>query len=195
MLHGSSLSRRWFLVAMILSPSLALAHSGAHSAGFIHGLEHPISGLDHLLAMLAVGLWAVQRGGRALWAVPLAFIGMMSLGGLLGLTGWNLPQFELGILSSVLILGVVVALAVRLPVWQTAVVVGTLAVFHGFAHTVETPHAVSALTYNVGFLLSTAALHLGGIGLGVALAKIGQTQWLRLAGGAIALVGIGLFLQ
>lgn len=143
--------------------------------------------------MIAVGLWAVQRGGRALWAVPAAFVGMMLLGGLIGLVGWGVPQFELGILSSVLILGIVVALAVKLPVWQTAIIVGALAIFHGFAHTSETPNAVSALTYNIGFLLSTAALHAAGIVLGLGLAKIGKTPWLRVAGGAIALVGVGLF--
>lgn len=124
--------------------------------------------------------------------VPLAFVTMMLGGGLLGMSGVHLPQVETGILTSVLVLGLLVAAAVRLPLWLSAVVVGVFAVFHGYAHTIETPMNVSALTYNLGFLFSTALLHVIGIGFGLAVVRLGKVSLVRFAGGAIAVCGVVL---
>jgi urease accessory protein len=184
------------LLTIFFLPTLAQAHPGlpGHTHGFTNGLAHPLTGLDHICAMVAVGLWAAQRGGRALWAVPLAFVSVMALGGMLGMAGGAFPFVETGIATSVLILGVLIAASVRLPLLMSILIVGVFALFHGFAHGAEMPATASGLAYGMGFILATASLHLGGIGLGLAAKQLGSMRLIRYAGGAIAVCGIYLFI-
>jgi urease accessory protein len=181
-------------LAMVI-PSLAHAHVGIGEAnGFLHGFSHPLTGLDHLCAMIAVGLWAAQTGGRAIWAVPLAFVSVMLLGGVFGLAGIHLLFVETGIAVSVLTLGVFIAAAVRLPLSASILIVGLFALCHGHAHGAEMPATASALGYASGFALATASLHAAGIGLGVGIEKIASAKFVRFAGGAIALSGLILWI-
>jgi urease accessory protein len=169
------------IVPLLLASSAAWGHP-ADAAGFVH----PFTGLDHLLAMLAVGLWAAQLGARWTWAVPLAFVGSMALGGALGFAGVSLPFVEPMIAASVLVLGLVVAVGVRLR-WSALGLVGIFAVFHGIAHAAEMPHEVSRLVYASGFVLATALLHAAGVGLGM----LPRARW---AGVPVALTGLWLLL-
>lgn len=172
----------------------AFAHTGAGSTvGFWHGAEHPISGLDHILAMVTVGLWAAQLRGRALWGIPLAFVGAMALGGALGMMGVAVPFVEGGIVLSVLLLGFFVATSLRLPLPLSAVIVGIFAIFHGNAHGLEMPETASGLLYGAGFIISTAVLHMVGIGLGVGMQRLLRAPAVRLVGGAVALGSIYLY--
>jgi urease accessory protein len=142
--------------------------------------------------MIGVGLWAAQRGGRAVWLVPVAFVCVMALGGLLGTAAISIPFVESGIVASVLILGVLIAAAIRLPLLLSVLLVGTFALFHGHAHGAEMAHTYTALTYGLGFLLTTAVLHLIGISIGM-LARQQGAMWLaRYAGAAIAICGLYL---
>lgn len=164
-------------------PLSAAAHSfGIHDAGFIQGMLHPFSGLDHLLAMVAVGIWASQLGGRALWAVPLAFVGALVAGGVLGMSGYPLPFAEAVIGLSVLALGVVISIGVRVPTAVGMLVVGGFAVFHGHAHGMELPQAASELGYALGFVLTTSALHVVGILAGLGLSQIDARGVIRESG-------------
>lgn len=180
------------ILALISAP--ASAHLlGMHGTGFEAGVIHPFTGLDHLLAMLAVGIWAAQQGGRALWAIPLAFVGMMSLGGVLALTGMQLPMVETGIATSLLVLGLLVAFSARLPIAAGATLAGLFALFHGYAHGIEIPLATSPAGYALGFIAATAALH----GIGIVLGKYmkqGSLPWLQLSGAAVAATGAWLML-
>jgi urease accessory protein len=177
-------------------PSLAHAHVGiGETSGFLHGVSHPLTGIDHLCAMFAVGIWAAQTGGRAIWAVPLAFVSVMLLGGALGMGGVHFPFAETGIALSVLMLGVFIAAAVRLPVSVSILIVGMFALCHGHAHGAEMPATASVLGYAGGFALATALLHVAGIGLGVGMEKIASARFVRFAGGAIALFGIVLWIS
>ena len=177
-------------------PSLAHAHVGiGETSGFLHGVSHPLTGIDHLCAMIAVGIWAAQTGGRAIWAVPLAFVSVMLLGGALGMGGVHFPFAETGIALSVLMLGVFIAAAVRLPVSVSILIVGMFALCHGHAHGAEMPATASVLGYAGGFALATALLHVAGIGLGVGMEKIASARFVRFAGGAIALFGIVLWIS
>lgn len=177
--------------ALLFSPALAFAHPGHDHAGVMSGIAHPIFGLDHLLAMVAVGLWAAQQTGKARWALPLTFVATMLLGGLLGFSGIELPLMETGIAGSVLALGLLVALAVRPPL---AVAVGLTTLFalnHGVAHGLELPILSSPWGYAAGFVAATAALH----GIGYAAARnLPQVAapLVRIAGGAAALAGAWL---
>ena len=185
----------FFLLPLLLLPSLAQAHPGHGAAsGLASGLAHPLSGLDHLCAMIAVGLWAAQRGGRALWAVPLAFVAVMSLGAIAGLGGQPLPFMEQGIAASVLVLGILIAAALRLPLTASLAVVGVFALFHGYAHGAEMPATASGFAYGAGFVAATAGLHLLGIGLGLLAKKLATEKAVRYAGGAIAACGLYLVL-
>jgi len=180
----------WFAVAV---PSLAYAHVGVDSAsGWMHGFTHPVGGADHLLAMLAVGVWAAQMGGRALWRVPLTFVAVMALGAWTGATIVPFGYAEPGITLSLLILGVLIAAAIRLPLAVSAALVGVFALCHGYAHGTEMPQNISGLAYTAGFMLATALLHLAGIGLAQIAQVTDRKQWLRLAGFFIALCGGGL---
>ncbi len=191
LLHPRSI---FVLITALLAPGLAFAHVGiGEASGWAHGVFHPFMGLDHLCAMIAVGLWATQLGGRALWLTPLTFVCVMALGGLLGMAAIPLPFVEGGILMSLLVLGVLIAAAIRLPLIACLALVGLFALFHGYAHGAEMPHSASGLGYATGFVLATAALHLTGIGMATMFAKTGRAQWLRLAGASIALFGGALF--
>ena len=175
-------------------PSLAHAHTGVSTThDFLHGLAHPLTGIDHICAMIAVGLWAAQRGGRALWAVPLTFVTVMAVGGALGMAGLAIPFAEKGIVLSVLMLGVLIAASIRLPLIASTLIVALFAVFHGHAHGVEMSDTASGLVYGAGFVLATACLHLGGIGLGMLTQKVSAPYFVRIAGGAIA--GCGMYLM
>ncbi|MDD2660243.1 MAG: HupE/UreJ family protein [Methylococcales bacterium] len=167
------------------------AHAmGAEGAGFITGLAHPFSGLDHLLAMIAVGIWAAQLGGSAVWRLPLSFIAMMAAAAAISASGFSFPALEPLIAGSVMLLGLIVVFAIRLPVNLSILLVGLFAVFHGYAHGLEIPQAGSALLYGSGFVLATALLHLAGIGLG----GIAYRRHLlsRLSGSIITLAGLYL---
>ena len=166
-------------------PAVAHAHTGAGAThGFLHGMAHPMQGLDHLCAMFAVGVWAAQMGGRALWRVPTAFVCVMALGGVLGMSGAPLPHMEGGIVVSLLVLGVFIAAAVRLPQALSAAIVGVFAVFHGYAHGAEMPPDASGL----------ALLHASGIVVARLAQHYGRAQWLRVFGAIIALCGAGMAL-
>ena len=194
--NHSNLNSKLFLLALcMIVPSLAHAHvSPDHTNGALSGLSHPLLGLDHILAMLAVGLWAAQLGGRATWLVPATFVGLMTVGGTLGMAGFTLPFVEEGILVSVLMLGVLITASVRLPLAVSMGVVGLFAIFHGHAHGTEMQLGLSGLGYGLGFILTTAGLHACGIGLGRLAQHQSRTPLLRFAGAAIALVGLWLCL-
>jgi urease accessory protein len=191
---ASTFQRALPLLFIFLVPSLAQAHPGApgHTHGFSNGLFHPLTGLDHICAMVAVGLWAAQRGGRALWLVPLTFVSIMVVGGILGMGGVGIPYVEQGIAASVLVLGIFIASAVRLPLAASAAIVGLFALFHGYAHGAEMPATAAGLAYGTGFVVATASLHLCGISLGLIAQRFASTKLIRYAGGTIA--GCGVYL-
>jgi urease accessory protein len=177
--------------SLLLVPTLAHAHVGVGPAhGFVHGFAHPLAGFDHLCAMMAVGLWAAQRGGRALWVVPLSFLSVLAVGAALGMAGVGIPFVEPGIVASVLLLGVLVAAAIRLPLPASALLVGLFALFHGHAHGAEMPVTASGFAYGAGFIAASAMLHAIGIGLGLALQRLAGSTWVRATGGAIACFGL-----
>lgn len=151
-------------LATLALPAAALAHTGhAEGAGFLHGLDHPLGGADHVLAMVAVGFWAAQTGGRAVWALPAAFIGAMLAAGALGMAGVAFPAVEPGIVGSVIALGLLVALRPRLPLGAAAALTAAFAAFHGYAHGAEMPAAADPMLYGLGFSLATALLHAAGV--------------------------------
>jgi urease accessory protein len=173
--------------------SAAFAHVGDHShMSFTEGLLHPFSGLDHVLAMVAVGLWASQLGGRALWLLPLTFPVVMAAGAALGISGVALPWVEIGIAGSVMVLGAAVALALRPSLAVSIPLIGLFALLHGYSHGVELPASASALSYGVGFIAATLVLHAIGIGLGLLAGRIPVRFAARTAGGAIAVLGVVL---
>ena len=180
--------------ALTFIPTLAHAHPGlpGHTHGFEAGLAHPLSGLDHVLAMVAVGLWAAQLGGKARWAVPAAFVGVMTLGSALGMAGVSMPMVDSAILCSVVLLGLLVTAAARLPLAVSLAVVGLFAAFHGLAHGMELPADASGLAYTSGFALATAALHGAGFALAATLQRFAEAGWVRVAGGAVAIGGLML---
>ena len=186
------------LALLILTPSFAFAHTGlGHEAGFVHGFDHPIGGLDHVLAMVAVGVFAFVLGGRALWLVPLSFVAMMIVGFAIGIAQVDLPFVELGIALSSVVIGAAAAWGRPMPVAAAMALVGVFAVFHGHAHGAEMPANASGLAYAAGFAVSTALLHLSGIVAAFAVARLigrhGKTaaQW---AGAAFAAAGVGILL-
>ena len=179
---------------LLLLVTTASAHTEKGAAGgFISGFLHPITGLDHIVAMVAVGLWGAFLGKKAMWALPVIFPMVMALGGALGILGVPLPYVEIGIALSGVVLGLMVAFAVRPPLWVAGVLVGIFAIFHGHAHGTELPNAASPLTFAIGFVISTGLLHLAGIAFGL------LTKWpwgmavVRAGGALIALTGF-LFL-
>lgn len=183
-------------LALVALPTAAFAHTGVgDTAGFLHGFEHPIGGLDHILAMVAVGVFAFVLGGRALWLVPLSFVGMMALGFLLGVGQIEVPFVELGIALSSVVIGGVAVLGRPMPVVAAMALVGVFAVFHGHAHGAEMPADAGGLTYALGFMTATALLHAAGIlaAMGVArlVGKYGRLV-AQIAGGAFALGGLGV---
>ena len=180
------------LTGALASP--ALAHTGAGSfASFTSGVAHPFGGFDHLIVMVLVGLWAVLRGGGALWVWPTVFVSVMLIGGALGMTHIAVPFVEPGILASVVALGAMVALAADLPVALGAAVVGAFALLHGHAHGAEAADILNGLEYMAGFALATAALHALGVGCALALQRTALRPAIRLAGAACVVFGVGLF--
>jgi urease accessory protein len=177
---------------LVAIPGAALAHPGHDAGGFAHGVMHPLGGLDHLLAMVAVGLYAALLGGRALWLVPATFVGVMALGGALGAAGYPLPHVETGIALSVIVLGLAVALRANLPTLAAMALAGLFAIFHGHAHGAEMPADAAAVSYAAGFMLATALLHGAGIAIGLAAGRLAErgARAIRLAGGAVALAGV-----
>jgi urease accessory protein len=179
-------------VFLLLLAETALAHEAeGFAGGFVSGFLHPLFGWDHVVAMVAVGLWGAFLGSPAIWLLPVVFPLVMAMGGAAGVAGIPVPAVEAGIAVSALVLGAMVALAARPPLWAAAVVVGVFAIFHGHAHGTELPQAASPLAYSAGFVLSTGLLHLSGIALGLAARWRAGRLAIRAGGGAIALAGVG----
>lgn len=182
--------------AVLVAQAALMAHTGAgETSGFMMGFGHPLGGADHILAMVAVGLWAAQMGGRALWAVPVSFVGMMVVGAALGVAGVEVPLIEAGILASVVVLGALVGFGVKLPVVISSVIVGLLAIFHGHAHGAEMPLSVGGYEYAAGFVLATALLHAVGIALVITAQRVSRFGFSKIAGGAIVAGGAVLALS
>lgn len=178
------------LVTLTLISSNSFAHTEAGVAGgLISGFLHPIFGLDHLVAMVAVGLWGAQLKQPAIWLLPITFPVLMAVGGVLGVAGVALPAVEIGIAVSALILGLVVAFSVKAPLWVAALIVGFFAIFHGHAHGTELPGAANPLAYGVGFVVSTGLLHLAGILLGLITKWPNGARTIQAMGGLIAALG------
>jgi urease accessory protein len=174
-----------------LLPAALLAHTrGGEAAGLIAGLSHPVSGLDHVLAMVAVGLWGAQLGPPALWLLPVAFPMVMAFGGTLGLVGVHLPGVEIGIALSAIGLGAAVLFEAKPKLGVAAALVAFFAIFHGHAHGTELPAGANGLLYSIGFVVATGLLHLAGIGIGsIHRWPAGRTA-LRWAGACVALAGL-----
>ena len=184
------------LTVTLLASEVALAHTGAeHAFSFAAGFKHPLTGLDHMLAMVAVGLWAGLVGGRALRVWPVAFVGVMILGGLLGFAGIAVPMIEAGILASVVILGLLVLAAARVPVTAGAALVAAFALLHGHAHGAELPSEAAAASYAAGFAIATAILHAIGLGVAHIASNASGRLAVRVAGGLVAAVGVALAMQ
>jgi urease accessory protein len=183
-------------VVLCLAPTAALAHAGiGSSSGFMHGFMHPLSGLDHQLALILVGLFAYQLGGRALWLIPLTFVSLMAFGGFLGITGISIPSVEVCIALSVIVLGIFVAFSVKAPVAVAMAVVGLFAIFHGHAHGSEMPLDAAGIEFGTGFMLATAVLHAVGIGIGFMVGmtvKIHDKAIYRTVGGLAWVAGLAL---
>lgn len=179
-----------FLLIALAMPLTAGAHTETSLVGgFLSGFTHPLTGLDHMVAMFAVGLWGAFLGARAIWTLPVVFPVVMALGGAAGVLGTPLPAVETGIALSAGLLGLLVAFAVKPPLWAAAAVVGFFAIFHGHAHGTELPKSANALAYAIGFVIATGLLHLAGIGVGT----LARWPWgkiaIRVGGGVIAAVG------
>jgi urease accessory protein len=196
--HGESLPRMILLIlaTALLAPATVLAHNpGGMAGGFASGFMHPLTGVDHILAMVAVGIWGAQLGAPAIWALPIAFPLVMSVGGAMGVRGVPLPGVELGIAASALMLGLMIFLEARPSLVVAALLVGFFAIFHGYAHGEELPHAANPLAYGVGFVLATGLLHVSGISLGLIHRWTSGARVLRVAGGGISLAGLFLLVH
>ncbi|CAH0339621.1 HupE/UreJ family protein [Rhizobium sp. CECT 9324] len=177
--------------ALAAMPGLAEAHIlTGEAGGFLHGFEHPLSGLDHLLAMFCVGLWGAQMGGRAVWSLPIAFPLIMVVGGIMGIAGLPLPGVESGIALSIVVLGAAIALVWRPPEILALLVIGVFAVFHGYAHGAELPGAADPADYAIGFVVATGLIHLAGIAVGLAFQRWREGNLSRALGGLIGLGGL-----
>lgn len=192
-------SLRFLLTAALLisvAPA-AFAHSDAagsgFAGGFVSGFLHPILGWDHVAAMVAVGLWGAFLGAPAIWVLPVVFPMVMAFGAMLGILGMPLPFVEVGIAASAIVIGLLIAAAMRLPLAAAAVIVGAFAIFHGHAHGTELPYSVSPFAYASGFVIATGLMHLIGIAFGLLVESPKGRIAVRTAGGVIAAAG-GLFL-
>jgi urease accessory protein len=180
-------------IVSILLPSAAAAHVGQGDVGggFLAGVLHPISGLDHVVAMVAVGIWGAQLGAPAIWVLPVTFPLVMASGGVLGALGVPIPGVEIGIALSAIALGLMVTLSLRLPLWVAGAMVAVFAICHGYAHGAELPESANAIAYALGFVFATGSLHVLGIVLGVARRWPAGATALRLCG--VAIVGCGVY--
>ncbi len=187
-----SVSGAFALAAVLaLIPQMAFAHDEvAVGAGLVNGLMHPITGPDHLIAMVAVGLWGAQLGAPLIWALPIAFPLVMAIGGILGVAGVPLPAVEVAIAASALVLGLAVLTAYRAPNWLAVLIVSVFAIFHGHAHGTDLPHAATPFAYGLGFVTATGLLHLAGILIGLLNGVKGAGPAIvRGSGGVIAVLG------
>jgi urease accessory protein len=184
-----------YLVLVSAAASLLSLPAEAHllegeAGGLFSGLQHPISGWDHILAMVSVGLWGAQLGAPAIWLLPVTFPIVMAFGGFLGLVGVPFPSVEIGIALSALLLGAAVMVQWRPPLFAAAALVGVFALFHGHAHGAELPPGESGLLYSIGFVVATGSLHL----LGIAIGTVHKWAWgrgvLRAAGACVAMGGV-----
>lgn len=178
------------IITFLAVPSLVFAHTGVgpHN-GWLHGFTHPLSGLDHVLAMIAVGLWAAQAGGRIIWLIPFIFVTVMGLGGLLGIITLPVAFAEYGIILSLLVLGALLACRKHLPLSASIILVELFALSHGYAHGSEMPQSISIFSYAAGFMLATMLLHLCGIGLALMAGNFASVNWIRFSGIMIACYG------
>ena len=176
---------------LIVMPEIALAHApeGA-GGGFVTGFLHPIMGVDHLVAMVAVGLWGAFLGERALWILPIVFPSIMAFGAAFGIVGLEIPLVEFVIALSGVVLGALIALRVRAPLAIAMVLVGIFAIFHGYAHGVEMPEQISAITYSAGFVIGTGLLHLAGVAIGFVTRLPRGELLVRGCGGVISAIGL-----
>lgn len=189
-----STQQRFGIALLLLSMTGSVwAHSDAAgmSGGFFSGFTHPLFGWDHVAAMVAVGLWGAFLGRPAIWMLPVVFPVVMAFGGVLGIAGIPIPSVETGIALSALVLGLMVVLAVRPPLWVAAVLVGAFAIFHGHAHGTELPDAASPLAYSLGFVIATGLLHLSGIAFGELTRWPWGSNAVRAGGAIISLAGVG----
>lgn len=175
---------------LILSDHPAAAHIVGRAAGFSSGFEHPLTGCDHFLAMLSVGLWGAQMGGRSVWTLPVTFPLIMALGGIAGMAGLPMPDVELGIALSIMVLGAAIAACWRPNPVVALALIAVFAVFHGYAHGAELPRAADPADYAVGFVLATGMIHVLGVGVGLFLSRSHKGVPVRMLGGAIALGGV-----
>jgi urease accessory protein len=177
---------------LFLFSAAAEAHvTGGLAGGFTSGLLHPVLGLDHVVAMVGVGLWGAFLGYPAIWILPVVFPMVMTLGGAMGIIGVPMFAVETGIALSAVVLGIMVAFAVRPPIWVAAIIVGFFAIFHGYAHGAELPESASPLAFSLGFVISTGLLHLAGIALGTLTHWKNGLRLVRSGGAVITAVGLG----
>jgi urease accessory protein len=189
--HAGATRRSFLVFLILLSPLTAFAHKrGGEVIGFASGFLHPISGLDHILAMVAVGMWGAQLGAPAMWVLPVVFPMVMALGGMMGLMGIKLPGIELCIAMSALALGFAVCREARPKLWIAAIIVGVFAIAHGHAHGTELPMGASGVLYSIGFVIATGLLHALGIGIGLVHRWPAGRIALRVAGAVVAMGGV-----
>jgi urease accessory protein len=187
-------TKKIFLLNLILL--MAFVAVSAHSetgegGGFVSGFLHPILGWDHVIAMVAVGIWGAFLGKPAIWLLPIVFPLVMAFGGALGVAGLPLPAVEAGIATSAVILGIMIAIAAKPPIWVAAIIVGLFAVFHGHAHGTELPTSANPIVYSIGFVLATGLLHLSGVSFGLLIRWPAGKVAVRAMGGVITLAGLG----
>ena len=187
---GVSVIRLFASLLCLTAAAPALAHTGSAAGGFAGGISHPLFGPDHVAAMVAVGLWGAFLGSPAIYILPIVFPLVMAFGGVLGILGVPLPGVEIGIAVSAAVLGMMVALAARPPLWVAGVIVGAFAICHGHAHGTELPPGADALAYSAGFVIATGCLHLCGIAFGLLARRPLGRIVVRTAGGAIAIAGV-----
>jgi urease accessory protein len=164
------------VASLALTPTVAFAHPGHDGASLASGFLHPLGGVDHIIAMVAVGLLAARLGGRAVWLVPASFVTTMAVAGLAGMMGAGLPYVETGIALSVVVLAAVAVVGAAMPVAVAMGLVAFFAVFHGYAHGAEMPETMSGLAYGAGFVSATALLHGVGVGLGLIIGQFGRSN-------------------
>ena len=184
---------RTILLFFLLS-SLAYTHE-VGGTGFLSGLMHPVLGFDHFLAMVSVGIWSAQIGGRAIWYVPATFVSFMIIGGIMGMSEVEIPMVEIGIALSVFLLGVAIATERFVAVWIGLIFVSFFGIFHGHAHGVEMPLIINPILYTIGFVLGTAMIHILGVIIGIFATRTERyASFLRYIGAGIAGIGLHIFI-